>query len=152
LIFKDLHKLQLKELRKFKDEASWKFKTTDEITLKKTKTPAPLIGQQRAVEAMDFGLAVNGRGYNIFITGQPDNGRTSYALEKLEVLAKNLPAPDDWLYLYNFEKPEEPMSISVKAGQGKKKNCSHQGINIPLVAVSVLFDLTVSILRETVLI
>ncbi len=120
MIFKDLHKLQLKELRKFKDEASWKFKTTDEITLKKTKTPAPLIGQQRAVEAMDFGLAVNGRGYNIFITGQPDNGRTSYALEKLEALAKNLPAPDDWLYLYNFEKPEEPMSISVKAGQGKK--------------------------------
>ncbi|MBR2207642.1 MAG: AAA family ATPase [Synergistaceae bacterium] len=120
MTFKDSHKLQPKELRKIKDESSWKFKTTDEIILKKTKTPAPLIGQQRAVEAMDFGLAVNGRGYNIFITGQPDNGRTSYALEKLEALAKNLPAPDDWLYLYNFEKPEEPLAVSVGAGQGKK--------------------------------
>ena len=118
--FKDSRKLQPKELRKIKLESSWKFKTTDEIILKKTKSPAPLIGQQRAVEAMDFGLAVNGRGYNIFITGQPDNGRTSYALEKLEALAKNLPAPDDWLYLYNFEKPEEPLAVSVKAGQGKK--------------------------------
>ena len=56
--------------------------TADEIILKKTKSPAPLIGQQRAVEAIDFGLSVNGRGYNIFITGQPDNGRTSYTLEK----------------------------------------------------------------------
>lgn len=117
--FKDLHKLKPEELRKLKDESSWKIKTTDDIILKQSKTPEPLIGQQRAVEAMDFGLAVNGRGYNIFITGQPDSGRTSYALEKLEALAKTLPAPDDWLYLYNFDKPEEPLAVSVKAGQGK---------------------------------
>ena len=114
------HRLEPDALRKIKPVSSWKIKTTDDIILKKSKTPEPLIGQQRAVEAMDFGLAVNGRGYNIFITGQPDNGRTSYALEKLQALAKSLPAPDDWLYLYNFEKPEEPMAISVKAGQGKK--------------------------------
>ena len=120
MTLKDSHRLQPDALRKIKPVSSWKIKTTDEIVLKKTKSPAPLIGQQRAVEAMDFGLAVNGRGYNIFITGQPDSGRTSYALEKLEALAKTLPAPDDWLYLYNFEKPEEPLAVSVNAGQGKK--------------------------------
>ncbi|MBQ7196718.1 MAG: AAA family ATPase [Synergistaceae bacterium] len=114
------HRLPPDALRKIKPVESWKIKTTDDIILKKTKSPEPLIGQQRAVEAMDFGLAVNGRGYNIFVTGQPDNGRTSYTLEKLEALAKTLPAPDDWLYLYNFDKPEEPMAISVRAGQGKK--------------------------------
>ncbi|MDY6399457.1 MAG: ATP-binding protein [Synergistales bacterium] len=117
---KDSHRLQPDALRKIKPVSSWKIKSTDEIILKTTKTPEPLIGQQRAVEAMDFGLAVNGRGYNIFVTGQPDSGRTTYTLEKLQALAKTFPAPDDWVYLYNFDKPEEPMAVSVKAGQGKK--------------------------------
>lgn len=120
MTLKDTHRLKPESLRKVKPASSWKIKTTDDIILKKTDTPEPLIGQQRAVEAMDFGLAVNGRGYNIFVTGQPDSGRTTYTLEKLKALAKTFPAPDDWVYLYNFDAPEEPMAISVKAGQGKK--------------------------------
>ena len=98
-------RLTPEKLRKIKPVESWKLNTTDDITISKSRNPEPLIGQARAVEAIDFGLAVNGRGYNIFITGQPDNGRTSYALEKLRAQAEHLPAPDDWLYLYNFDKP-----------------------------------------------
>ena len=113
-------KLMPEKLRKIKPVESWKIKTTDDINLTKTKKPEPLIGQQRAFEAMEFGLAVNGKGYNIFLTGQPGNGRTSYALERLQARAEMLPAPDDWLYFYNFDKPGEPMAISVSAGQGKK--------------------------------
>ena len=113
-------RLTPEKLRKIKPVESWKLNTTDDITISKSRNPEPLIGQARAVEAIDFGLAVNGRGYNIFITGQPDNGRTSYALEKLRAQAEHLPAPDDWLYLYNFDKPEEPMAVSVPAGKGKK--------------------------------
>ncbi|MBQ4468630.1 MAG: AAA family ATPase [Synergistaceae bacterium] len=93
--------------------------TTEDIALTRTRKPE-LPGQQRAVEAMEFGLSVNGDGYNIFLVGQPGSGRTSYALERLRSLAQVLPAPDDWLYLYNFEKPGEPLAISVKAGQGKR--------------------------------
>lgn len=117
---KNFYKLTPDKLRKIKPVESWKINTTEDITLSKSREPEPLIGQQRAVEAIDFGLAVNGRGYNIFITGIPDSGRTSYALAKLKARAEKLPAPDDWLYLYNFDKPEEPMAVSVKAGQGKK--------------------------------
>ena len=113
-------KLLPEKLRRFKPVESWKINTTDDIKLTRTLKPEPLIGQQRAVEAMEFGLAVNGRGYNIFVVGQPDSGRTSYILERLKSMAEKLPAPDDWLYLYNFDKPGEPLAISVKAGQGKK--------------------------------
>ena len=113
-------KLSSEELRKNKPVESWKIKTTDDIKIKNLNKPEPLIGQDRAVEAMEFGLAVNGRGYNIFVVGQPDNGRTSYILERLNSMAEKLPAPDDWLYMYNFDKPGEPLAISVKAGQGKK--------------------------------
>ncbi|MBQ9565813.1 MAG: AAA family ATPase [Synergistaceae bacterium] len=81
--------------------------------------PLRLIGQNRAMEAIEFGLVVRGRGYNIFMTGQPGSGRTSYALERLKEKAHMLPAPDDWLYLYNFDEPGEPLAVSVPAGEGK---------------------------------
>ncbi len=69
---------------------------------------------------MEFGLKVDGRGYNIFVVGQPGSGRTSYILERLNDMAGSLPAPDDWLYFYNFAKPGEPLAVSVSAGKGKK--------------------------------
>ncbi|MBQ3398141.1 MAG: AAA family ATPase [Synergistaceae bacterium] len=69
---------------------------------------------------MEFGLRVGERGYNIFVVGQPGSGRTSYVLERLQSIGENLPTPDDWLYLYNFAKPSEPLAVSVSAGKGKK--------------------------------
>ena len=113
-------KLTPDKLRKIKQPETWKLNTTDDIAVSRSKKPEPLIGQQRAIESMEFGLAVNGRGYNIFVVGQPGSGRTSYALERLQAKAETLPAPDDWLYLYNFEKPGEPLAVSVPAGKGKK--------------------------------
>ena len=114
------YKLTPDKLRRTKPADSWKLATTDDIPLTKSRKPEPLIGQQRAFEAMEFGLGVDGRGYNIFVVGEPGSGRTSYILERLESMAGELPAPDDWLYLYNFAKPGEPLAVSVPAGKGKK--------------------------------
>ena len=120
MITEKKNKLAPDKLKRVKPVGSWKISTTDDIALTKSRKPEPLIGQQRAFEAMEFGLAVNGRGYNIFVVGQPGSGRTSYVLERLERLASELPTPDDWLYLYNFAKPGEPLAVSVSAGRGKK--------------------------------
>ena len=114
------NKLLPEKLRKVKPSETWKISTTDDIPLTKSRRPEPLIGQQRAFESMEFGLRVDGRGYNIFVVGQPGSGRTSYVLERLNDMAGSLPAPDDWLYLYNFAKPGEPLAVSVPAGKGKK--------------------------------
>ena len=113
-------KLPPDKLRRAKPPESWRFATTDDLAPEKSRKPEPLIGQQRAVEAIEFGLTVSGRGYNIFVVGQPGNGRTSYVLERLQTLAHTLPAPDDWVYLYNFTKPGEPIAVNVPAGRGKK--------------------------------
>ena len=107
-------KLPPEKLRKATDPKNWSFKTTDEL-----KSARKLIGQERAVEAISFGLEVPSRGYNIFVTGNPGSGRTSYALERLRERAKNTPAPDDWVYVYNFDEPGEPLAISLPAGSGK---------------------------------
>ena len=114
------NRLLPEKLRRRKPPETWKLTTTDDIHLARPRKPEPLIGQQRAFEAMEFGLRVDGRGYNIFVTGQPGSGRTSYVLERLQGMAATLPAPDDWLYLYNFAKPGEPLAVSVPAGTGKK--------------------------------
>ena len=108
------------KLRRRKPPESWKFSTTDDIAVTKSRRPEPLIGQQRAVESIEFGLAVDGKGYNIFVVGQPGSGRTSYILERLQSMAAGLPAPDDWVYLYNFEKNGEPLAVNIPAGTGKK--------------------------------
>ena len=112
----DVRALPPEKLRRVKSPESWKLKDTGAIRVRAGEQP---IGQERAVEAMEFGLVVQGRGYNIFVAGQPGSGRTSYALTRLRARAKKLAAPDDWLYLYNFDEPGEPLAVSVPAGEGK---------------------------------
>ena len=131
--------LSADKLRRTKSPASWKFKDTDAIS--PGRKPLGLIGQERAVEAMEFGLVVPGRGYNIFVTGQPGSGRTSYALERLKDRARSLPAPEDWLYLYNFDDPGEPLAMSVPAGRGKGLVATLEALlNDLKVAISKAFE------------
>jgi predicted ATP-dependent protease len=110
----DKWKLSPGKLRKVVDPQNWKFETTEELEPK-----GSLIGQGRAVESISFGLEVPSRGYNIFVTGRPGNGRTRYALERLRERAKHIPASNDWVYVYNFDNPGEPLAIPLSAGHGK---------------------------------
>ena len=102
-------KLPPDKLRRAKPPESWKFSTTDDITLDKPRKLEPLIGQQRAVESIEFGLAVDGKGYNIFVVGQPGSGRTSYILERLQSMAASLPAPS------HQEQEDFPCPLSPKS-------------------------------------
>lgn len=106
--------LNVEELRKKMNCTSFEFETTEDLPGLKD-----FIGQERAVKAMSFGLAVNSKGYNIFVLGEPGSGRTTYALERLNAVAGTIPAPDDWVYVYNFEDPGKPLAIELPAGKGK---------------------------------
>lgn len=107
--------LTLPKLRKRTSTASLGFQTTEEIGCLEG-----LIGQQRAVEAMEFGLDVASKGYNIFVVGDHGSGRTTYSLDQLRKRANTLPCPDDWLYVYNFANAGEPLAINLPPGMGKK--------------------------------
>jgi len=108
-------KLPVTKLRRTADIESLGFKTTKSLPRLEA-----LIGQERAVHAVSFGLSVQSKGYNIFMVGEPGSGRTTYAMQELKRCAATMPAPDDWVYVYNFDDPGTPLAISLPAGKGKE--------------------------------
>lgn len=108
------HDLQLKPDQLFRrtDPALFAFQSTAEL--------APLhrvIGQDRAVSAIDFGVEMPGDGYNIFAVGPVGSGRTTAVRQFLNQRAAQRPAPPEWCYVYNFADARAPKAISVPPGR-----------------------------------
>ena len=79
-----------------------------------------IIGQERALRAIQTGLDIKSLGYNVFITGMVGTGRTTTVKQLLERLEKADRTPDDILYVNNFKYPDEPVLITLPAGQGRE--------------------------------
>jgi lon-related putative ATP-dependent protease len=107
--------LDFTQLKKECSKSIFEFNTTDEIEPVKG-----IIGQSRAVKAIKLGLMVKSKGYNIYISGPPGCGKTSYALKSAKSKAKTEKPADDWCYVYNFSNPHVPQALHFKAGTGKQ--------------------------------
>ena len=77
------------------------------------------IGQERAIKALETGLTIKARGYNIFVSGSTNTGRRTFVSRYLKKKAEGGETPGDWIYVYNFDDPRSPNSIPLKAGMGK---------------------------------
>ncbi len=97
------------------DLPSLKFKTTEDLTPCKD-----YIGQKRAVEAINFGLGMEFKGYNLYLSGPPGVGKTTTIETILSSVAKDKPSPPDWCYVFNFQDPNEPNAIELPKGKGKE--------------------------------
>jgi lon-related putative ATP-dependent protease len=100
-------------LRRACDPASLSFDTTDDLP-----DLQDVIGQPRALRALELGSEVPGPGFNIFVLGTPGSGRTTLSQEYLKRKAAAEPVPDDWVYVYNFENVYSPRAIRLPAGRG----------------------------------
>lgn len=78
-----------------------------------------VIGQDRAVKSMEFGLSMEASGYNIFVLGPQGTGKTTYSQTVVSKAASKRKVPDDWCYINNFSEWDKPLAISLPAGQGK---------------------------------
>ena len=107
--------LSYTQLRKECDPTMFKFKTTKEL-----EAFNGVIGQSRGIKALEFGVEIDIKGYNIYMEGPTGIGKTIYAKNFLSKLAKSKPIPDDWCYVYNFNNNNEPQAISLPAGMGKE--------------------------------
>ena len=77
-----------------------------------------IIGQERAERSVRFGLQIKNRGYNIFMSGGPGTGKSTYARLMLQEKAAEEGIPDDWCYVYNFVEPYQPSALRLPPGRG----------------------------------
>jgi len=95
----------------------------DCLSFESTEELAPLhgiIGQERASKAMDFGLSIRKRGYNVYVSGSWGTGRNSYVKLMTEEQAIKRPVPNDWVYVNNFKDFHNPLALNFEAGQAKE--------------------------------
>ncbi len=108
------NELSYKSLKKYCNPQKLPFETTEELESISTG-----IGQDRGIKALEFGLNVDIKGYNLYLEGPSGVGKTMYTKKYLDTISKKKKVPSDWCYVYNFENPNEPIAISLQAGQGK---------------------------------
>lgn len=98
----------------------------DSLPFSTTKEVEPfhgVLGQDRAVNAIQFGVAMERPGYNIFVMGDTGTGRSSYVRDYLKSEAKRQKTPDIWCYVNNFNNPREPRAVTLhpdEAGEFRK--------------------------------
>ena len=76
--------------------------------------------QERGIKALEFGLNVDIKGYNLYLEGPSGVGKTMYTKKYLDTISKKKKIPTDWCYIYNFDNPNEPIAVSLSAGHGKE--------------------------------
>lgn len=101
-------------LRKECDPKLMRCATTEELS-----PLEEIIGQERAVKALRFGLGIEQLGFNIYVAGYPGTGRTTAVKDFLEEIAKKKQVPSDWCYVNNFKNSYEPKAIRLPPGKVK---------------------------------
>ncbi len=106
--------LRVEELILSCDPSAFSFKSTAELPSLKE-----IIGQDRALKAIDFGLGIRNTHYNIFVLGEGGTGKHTTVMNFIKEKAAKEPAPDDWCYVFNFTEPDAPTAINLPPGKGR---------------------------------
>src|SRR3990172_3400433 len=111
-----VNELPPEQLRRVAEPSCFPFTTTAEVS------PVPgLIGQQRATQAVRFGLGIQDQGFNIYKAGPPGTGKTTAIRRFLEEVAKGKEVPPDWCYVNNFADPYRPKALRLPPGRGRER-------------------------------
>jgi hypothetical protein len=99
-------------LRRICDPNSFDFDTTAKLPVL-----SEVLGQPRAVAALEFGASVASHGFNLFALGQPGSGKTTLIRDYLERQASTQPVPLDLCYVHNFANARNPLPLRLPPGQ-----------------------------------
>lgn len=100
-----------------------------------------LVGQQRALDALEFGTRIGRPGFNVFVIG-PSGLRVRRAIEQvLQEAVDDRERPSDWVYVNNFSDPRRPVAIELPAGRAIKfRDGVHTLIDDLKTAVPAVFE------------
>lgn len=104
-----------KELYRHCDQKLFDFESTAEL-----EDMESIPGQERAVEAIHFGMEMEPDGFNLFVLGLPGTGRHVFVRRILEQKAATKSTADDWCYVNNFDDPQKPRALRLPAGKGNE--------------------------------
>ena len=107
------HELKASDLRCICSPNVFSFKNTAEL-----KPLDKVIGQERAVQAIEFGLNMKSKGYNIFVTGLEGTGKSTIVRDLVTAHARKQPTPSDWCLVNNFKDEFRPRAFEVPPGKG----------------------------------
>lgn len=110
-----IKELKYTELKNSFNEDKLPFEDTSEL-----EAFNGIVGQERALNAIKSAMQIPQKGFNLYISGSIGIGKTAYALSVVNQLSQKQPVPNDYCYIYNFENPNEPIAISLEAGQGSE--------------------------------
>jgi len=105
-------KLNSEQLYRKCDATKFDFNTTADL-----EERLSALGQDRAISAVELGINIKSRGYNLFCLGPEGTGKTSLVKRILEKEGQQRQTPDDWVYVYNFDEPHKPIALNFEAGQ-----------------------------------
>ena len=117
------NELTPKDLKDVCNPNLFKFETTKELV----DTSDLIYGQERGIKALEFGTDIDIKGYNLYLEGPSGVGKTMYTKKFLDKKAEKEKVPNDWVYIYNFDNPNEPVAVSFPAGQGKVFKSTMEG-------------------------
>ena len=99
------------------------------------------LGQDRAIDSIQFGMRVDQRGYNIFALAPSGTGKLTTILQLVKHESQQRPAPPDWCYINNFKEPAKPQAIKFSSGKGKEfQEDMEELIDELSVAIPAAFD------------
>jgi lon-related putative ATP-dependent protease len=100
-----------------------------------------IVGQDRAVKALHFGLGIKDAGFNIYVGGVPGTGRTTAVKRFLEEEASEQPVPDGWCYVNNFQDAYHPRALRLPPGRAKAFQSDMRSlVNGALRAIRAAFE------------
>jgi len=112
---KELKSLPVEALYRRCDPAAFKFKDTSELE----ELPES-IGQERALEAIRFGIGMRRRGFNLFLMGPAGTGKFTTIRDILAKKASAESTPDEWCYVNNFQHADSPRVLKLRPGTGPR--------------------------------
>jgi len=97
------------------DLSDLSFETTEEL-----EPLDEVVGQSRAMSALEVGLGIHQKGYNIFAAGLTGSGKMQTIKRSLLKRLDGSTTPNDWIYVYNFTDADQPWAISLSPGKGRQ--------------------------------
>jgi len=136
-----MRKLTTRDLCRTTSEKALEFKSTAELPSLNS-----VIGQERAVRALQFGLEMLAPGYNVFVGGATGTGKSTIVEGLVQKFAASKPVPPDWIVVFNFRDENHPKVFQLPAGDGikftkqMKRFISSLSVDLPKVFVGEMYE------------